>query len=34
VFKKEADFNEFMKIAKANGASKFTITLLESKDLA
>ena len=34
VFKKEADFNEFMKICKENGASKFTYTLVESKDLA
>lgn len=33
VFKKEADFNEFMKIVKANGASKFTYTLVESKDI-
>lgn len=34
VFKKEADFDEFMNICRNNGSSKFTYTLIESKDLA
>ena len=32
VFKRERDFNKFMKIVKANGAEKFTYTLIESKE--
>jgi len=34
VFKQEADFNEFMTIVKANGASKFTYTLIDSDELS
>lgn len=33
VFKREEDFNKFMRIVKANGAEKFTYTLIESKEL-
>jgi len=34
VFKREADFNEFMDIVRNNGAAKFTYTLIESKELS